>query len=142
MRKVCESNGLMPAAAALAALLMAAPSAAQLKNRAIQAETMVGGEVMLLTPHGPVPAELELKAGPAILVIQNRTGQEKLDVVLTKDEKYRKKADGSFPLDLKRTKHENGFWDRTILVDAEPGVYFLTVDGKESWSVKVTIKAN
>jgi hypothetical protein len=115
------------------------PCAAQLRDVQLSASTPVGGELLLLTPQGPVPSEITRRAGPFLLMVENHSGVFELDVMLTKGEKFARKKDGALPSELRKSQHRNGRWNQTQLLDLEPGTYYLTPNGRESWAVKLTI---
>jgi hypothetical protein len=123
---------------ALAALLAPALSG-QIRSRPMSSSTQVNGLVVLVTENGPRPASATLKDAPFVLLVHNRTGAKDLKLSLTKDEPYKQRLDNSYPAELKQVAHQDGAWDQGVLLDLEPGTYYLTARGKDAWQVKIAI---
>ena len=128
-------------AAAIACILLGAlPVAAQLKTTALGKD--IGAAVLLVTDSGFRPASITLPNKPHILVVQNRTGLRKMHVSLTQAAPLTAltAGTGTPPSELTGVDHKNGAQDQTIMLNALPGTYYLTVKEKPALQVKIVVQ--
>ena len=111
----------------------------QLKEPKISKDTPVGAIVITLTPFGPLPETVTRAEGPFVLHIENRAGLKQALVALTQNVAFKPQQDGRLPDKLHGTEHKDGKPDDQLVLDPDPGTYYLTVQDKPTWNVKLVI---
>jgi hypothetical protein len=105
-----------------------APSSAA-KESAGAASGTIQGEVLTLTSHGFEPNTLVRPHGQFVLIVQNRSLVESIDLALDR-------VAGARLRDVPVPKNK---YDWNDLFDLTPGHYTLTETGHPKWSCDITI---
>ena len=115
------------------------PVSAQLRPAAYDAKTKFGLIAILLTPNGPRITQVTVPSRPLFVTVINRSGIRTAHVSLTKGTPLASSSIADVANELAGLDHKAGANDQTMLIDLEPGTYYLTVREKLSWTVRVIV---
>jgi hypothetical protein len=111
------------------ASLAAAPRSAAKEEAEAAASLSIQGEVLTLTSHGFEPNTLIRPHGQFVLIVQNRSLVESIDLALDR-------VAGARLRDVPVPRNK---YDWNDLFDLTPGQYTLTEAGHPKWSCDITI---
>jgi hypothetical protein len=119
---------------------MTLPLGAQMKSGAVPANTTFNSTVLLLKPQGPHVSEIHVPNGPFILSILDRSGLKQPHVSLTLGTPLATLAANDLSRALLSTLHKDGNRDQTVVLNLQPGTYYLTVQENLGWTVRVVVE--
>lgn len=114
-------------------------SAAQLKTTGFGPITKFKSLTVLLTPQGPHISGAAVASQPLFLTIVNRSGIRTLHVSLTQNSALHSASASDVATELVGVDHKDGANDQTMMIELHPGVYFLSVREKLSWTVRLVV---
>ena len=97
--------------------------------QARSSEPDIRGLVIAIRPTGFIPAEIDLKEGRYLLIVQNRSGIRDLTFRLDRDTGEK----------LQETRDQKLQWKKTF--DLHPGRYVLSVVDHPKWQSIITVKS-
>ncbi len=138
LARPCTGLVLFLAIAILATLAL--PLGAQMKSATIPVNTAFSSAVLLLKPEGPHVTDIHVPNGPFVLSILDRTGLSSPHVSLTLGSALTASTASELARALVSTLHKDGNRDQTIVLNLQPGTYFLTVQENLGWKVRVIVE--